>query len=139
MNAPDAVLRDLAALGLTDTGNVYYNLTPAELYEHAIRNGEGLLTKFGPLATRTDPHTGRSPNDRFVVKESSSESHVGWGSTNKPVSSALFDRLLEGMGAHAKGREIFVRDCYAGADPRYRMKVRVITEKAWHSIFAYNM
>ena len=139
MNTPDAVLRDLATLGLDRTQNVYYNLSPAELYELAIQRHEGRLTKYGVLATRTDPHTGRSPNDRFVVRESSSEDMVGWGTTNKPVSSDLFDRLLAGMGTYAQGRDVFVRDCYAGADPRYRIKVRVITEKAWHSIFAYNM
>ncbi len=139
MNAPDAVLRDLAALGLDGTQNVYYNLTPAELYEYAVQRNEGRITKYGPLSARTDPHTGRSPNDRFLVKEPSSEIQVGWGNTNKPVSPELFDRLLTGMGKHAKGRDVFVRDCYAGADPRYRIKVRVVTEKAWHSIFAYNM
>ncbi|MCH7975818.1 MAG: phosphoenolpyruvate carboxykinase (ATP), partial [Bacteroidetes bacterium] len=139
MHTPDAVLRDLATLGLDRTQNVYYNLSPAELYELAIQRQEGRLTKYGVLATRTDPHTGRSPNDRFVVKEASSEEQVGWGATNKPVSPELFDRLLTGMGTYAQGRDVFVRDCYAGADPRYRIKVRVITEKAWHSIFAYNM
>ena len=139
MNTPDAVLRDLAALGLGRMQNVYYNVAPAELYEYAIQRQEGLLTKYGVLATRTDPHTGRSPNDRFVVKEASSEDRVSWGATNQPVSPELFDRLLTGMGTYAQGRDVFVRDCYAGADPRYRIKVRVISEKAWHSIFAYNM
>ncbi len=139
MITPDAVLRDLATLGLDETQNVYYNLSPAELFEFAVQRMEGQITKYGPLAARTDPHTGRSPNDRFVVRESSSESNVGWGSTNKPASPELFDRLLNGLAKHAKGRDVFVRDCYAGADPRYRIRVRVITEKAWHNIFAHNM
>ncbi len=139
MTTPDSVLRDLASLGLAATQNVFYNLPPAELFEIAVRREEGRLTKYGPLAARTDPHTGRSPNDRFVVREESSADQVGWGKTNKAVSTQLFDRLLGGMGEHANGRDVFVLDCYAGADPRYRIKVRVITEKAWHSIFAHNM
>lgn len=139
MNAPESVHHHLSSLGLDRTQTVYYNLTPSRLYEIALRRGEGRLTEYGPLATRTDPHTGRSPNDRFVVKEPTSMEHVGWGATNKPVSEELFDRLQAQMGRYANGRDLFVRDCYAGADPRYRVRVRVITEKAWHNLFAYNM
>ena len=139
MNAPEPVLRHLAELGLDRTQTVYYNLPPARLVELSVRRGEGRLTAGGPLATRTDPHTGRSPNDRFVVREPSSEEHVAWGATNKPVSESSFDAIQQAMSRYATGRDVFVRDCYAGADPRYRVKVRVITEKAWHSMFAYNM
>ena len=139
MNAPEPVLRHLAELGLDRTQTVYYNLPPARLVELSVRRGEGRLTSGGPLATRTDPHTGRSPNDRFVVREPSSEDAVAWGATNRPISEAAFDRLHGAMTRYATGRDVFVRDCYAGADPRYRVKVRVITEKAWHSIFAHNM
>ena len=139
MNAPEPVLSHLTALGLDRTQTVYYNLPPARLVELSVRRGEGRLADGGPLATRTDPHTGRSPNDRFIVREPSSEGRVGWGSVNRPVSETAFDRLHEAMSRYATGRDLFVRDCYAGADPRYRVKVRVITEKAWHSIFAYNM
>ena len=139
MNAPEPVLSHLAALGLDRTQTVYYNLPPARLVELSVRRGEGRMAAGGPLATRTDPHTGRSPNDRFVVKEPSSEDDVAWGATNKPVSEDTFGALHEAMGRYATGRDVFVRDCYAGSDPRYRVKVRVITEKAWHSMFAYNM
>jgi phosphoenolpyruvate carboxykinase (ATP) len=139
MNAPDAVLRHLADLGLTRLQTVYYNLPPARLYELALRRGDGRLAAHGPLATRTDPHTGRSPNDRFVVREPSSEDQVGWGSVNRPLPEATFDALLERMGRYALGRDVFVRDCFAGADPRYRVRIRIITEKAWHALFAYNM
>ena len=139
MNAPEPVLRHLSDLGLDRTQTVYYNLSPARLVELSVRRGEGRLTDGGPLATRTDPHTGRSPNDRFVVREPSSEGAVAWGNTNRPVSEETFDGLLDSMKRYATGRDVFVRDCYAGADPRYRVKVRVITEKAWHSMFAYNM
>ena len=139
MNAPDSVLRHLDALGLGRTQTVFYNLPPARLTELSIRRGESRLTAGGPLATRTDPHTGRSPNDRFVVREASSEDDVAWGTINKPVTEDTFERVHAAMVRYATGREVFVRDCYAGADPRYRVKVRVITEKAWHSVFAYNM
>ncbi len=139
MNAPEPVLRHLTDLGLDRTQTVYYNLSPARLVELSVRRGEGRLTDGGPLATRTDPHTGRSPNDRFIVKEPSSEGDVAWGNTNRPISEEAFDGLLGAMKRYATGRDVFVRDCYAGADPRYRVKVRVITEKAWHSMFAYNM
>ncbi|HYE97077.1 MAG TPA: phosphoenolpyruvate carboxykinase (ATP) [Rubricoccaceae bacterium] len=139
MNAPDAVLRHLASLGLNEPQTVYYNLPPAALYEEAVRRGEAQLAAYGPLVARTDPHTGRSPNDRFVVDEPSSRDLVGWGKVNKPVPEATFDALLDGMERYAVGRDLFVRDCYAGADPRYRARVRVITEKAWHNLFAYNM
>ena len=139
MNAPAAVLDHLATLGLDRAQTVYYNLPPARLVEVAVRRGEGRLTDGGTLATRTDPHTGRSPNDRFVVKEASSEDAVGWGKTNKPVSEETFGAIERAMGRYAVGRDLFVRDCYAGADPAHQIKVRVITEQAWHSLFASNM
>ena len=139
MNAPDRVLQHLEALGLGRTQTVFYNLPPARLAELSIRRGEGRLTEGGPLATRTDPHTGRSPHDRFIVEEPASEDTVAWGDVNRPISEDSFDRIHAAMVRYATGREVFVRDCYAGADPRYRVAVRVITEKAWHSMFAYNM
>ena len=139
MTAHEALLQHLSALGLDKTQTVYYDLPPARLYEIALRRGEARIAQHGPLTTRTDPHTGRSPNDRFLVREPSSDEHVGWGAVNKPVTEELFDALLSHMGRYTIGRDLFVHDCYAGADPRYRVKVRVITEKAWHSLFAYNM
>ncbi len=139
MNAPDQLLAHLRTLGFDRLGTVHYELDPPRLYEEAVRRGEAQLVADGPLAARTDPHTGRSPNDRFVVEEPSSREQVAWGKVNKPLSPASFDALLTGMGRYAVGRDLFVRDCYAGADERYRIRVRVVTEKAWHSLFAYNM
>ena len=139
MNAPAAVLDHLATLGLAHAQTVYYNLPSARLVEVAVRRGEGRITDGGALATRTDPHTGRSPDDRFVVREAASEANVGWGKTNKAVEPETFDAVLDGMGRYSRGRDLFVRDCYAGADPAYRIRVRVITEQAWHSLFASNM
>src|SRR5690606_8933276 len=115
MNAPDPLLQHLADLGIERTDTLYYNLSPARLYEIALRRGEGRLAAGGPLVVRTDPHTGRSPKDRFVVREPGSEGLVGWGKTNVPVSEETFDRLLAKMGTYAAGRDLFVRDCFAGA------------------------
>ena len=139
MNAPESLQQHLADLGLHRTETLFYNLSPARLVEVAVRRGEGRLAAHGPLVTRTDPHTGRSPKDRFIVREAATEGEVGWGKTNAPVSEETFDRLLDKMGRYAAGRELFVRDCVAGADPRYRLNVRVVTEFAWHSLFAANM
>ena len=139
MNAPASVFDHLARLGLGHAQTVYYNLPPARLVEVAVRRGEGRLTDGGALATRTDPHTGRSPDDRFVVREAASEATVGWGKTNRPVEPETFDATLTAMGRYAVGRDLFVRDCFAGADPEHRIRVRVITEHAWHSLFASNM
>ncbi|MEM8557743.1 MAG: phosphoenolpyruvate carboxykinase (ATP) [Bacteroidota bacterium] len=139
MNAPAPVLQHLTKLGLDRTQTLFYNISPARLYEIAIRRGEARVADGGPLVTRTDPHTGRSPNDRFIVKESTTGDHVGWGDVNIPISEKTFDGLLAKMGNYATGRDLFVRDVYSGADPRYRLKVRIVTELAWHSFFAHNM
>jgi phosphoenolpyruvate carboxykinase (ATP) len=139
MNPPDTLRKHLADLGFNKTETLYYNLSPARLYEIALRRGEGRLAAHGPLVTRTDPHTGRSPKDRFVVKESETQDSVAWGKVNVPISEEVFDRLLRKMGNYASGRDLFVRDCFAGADERYRLPVRIVTEHAWHSVFAYNM
>src|SRR5688572_22711270 len=116
-----------------------WNLTGAALYEHAVRRNEGLIAADGPLVCRTGQHTGRSPNDKFIVRESSSDQHIAWGGPNRPMSTEQFDRLHQDMLAALRGSELFVQDCYAGADPRYRLRVRVITEFAWHSLFARNL
>lgn len=139
MSTPEALTHHLASIGLSNPAGVRHNLPPAELAERAIRNEEAQLSAHGPLVTQTDPHTGRSPNDRFVVRETETEERVGWGDVNKPVSKETFNALRQDMGIYAEGKELYIRDCFAGADPRYRYNVRVITEKAWHNLFAYNM
>lgn len=130
--------RTLDAEGIA-AGTVYWNLSDAVLYEAAIRRNEGLLAADGPLVCRTGQHTGRSPNDKFIVKEPSSDQHISWGGPNRPMSEAHFDQLHKDMVASLAGAELYVQDCYAGADPRYRLPVRVITEYAWHSLFARNL
>ena len=122
-----------------DAGRVYWNLTIPELVEHAVRRGEGVLAKDGPIVCATGQHTGRSPNDRFIVREPSSEAHVAWGKVNKPFDAAAFDRLHARMLTYLEGRELYALDAHAGADPEYRLPVRVINEYAWHNLFVRHM
>jgi phosphoenolpyruvate carboxykinase (ATP) len=117
---------------------VRWNYSTPALYEHAVRANEALLA-HGPLVVRTGDHTGRSPNDKFVVREPSSEDRVWWGEVNRPFPRESFDALHRRVCAYLQGRGIFVQDCFAGAEPEYRMPIRVITETAWHSLFARNM
>jgi len=125
--------------GLDHAARVYWNLSPARLYEHAVRRGEGMLTAAGPLATVTQPHTGRSPHDKFMVKEATTGEDVWWGKVNRPFEPAGFDSLYERMVAHLEDKEMFVSDLYACAAEEYRLNVRVISENAWQNMFARNM
>jgi phosphoenolpyruvate carboxykinase (ATP) len=131
--------RDLEEYGFVNLARVLWNLPAAELYEEAIRRQEGLIAEAGPLACRTGAHTGRSPNDKFVVQAGEAASRVAWGAVNKPLPPAKFDALRRDLYAYLQGRELFVQDCYAGADPAYRLPIRVMTEYAWHSLFARNL
>ena len=125
--------------GITNVARVYWNLSVPALYEEAVRRREGIIAADGPLVCRTGQHTGRSPNDKFIVRESSSEDKVWWSKVNRPFEPQFFDLLHHRLLNYVEGRELFVQDCYAGADPRYRLPVRVITEQAWHSLFARHM
>lgn len=118
---------------------VYWNLTPASLYEEAVRRGEGVIAAHGPLVCRTGQHTGRSPNDKFVVREPSTERDVAWGPVNRPMEPRHFDALYRDMVASLAGHDLFVQHCHAGADPQFRLPIRVVTEYAWHSLFARNL
>ena len=121
------------------TDRIRWNLSTASLYEEAVRRQEGLIASGGPLACRTGQHTGRSPNDKFVVREPSSEAEVAWGKVNRPIEPAQFDALRKDLVASLSGKELFVLDCFAGADPKYRLPVRVINELAWHNLFCRNL
>ena len=134
----DRGARTLDAHGI-DAGTVHWNLTIPELVETAVRRGEGVLAANGPIVCSTGQHTGRSPNDKFVVREPSSADHVAWGKVNRPIEEAAFDRLHQRMLKYLEGRELYALDCYAGADPAYRLNVRVINELAWHNLFARHM
>jgi phosphoenolpyruvate carboxykinase (ATP) len=129
----------LEALGIVRAGRVHWNLSPAALYEEALRRQEGQLAAEGPLVARTGQHTGRSPNDKFVVREPHSEAHVHWGAVNRPLDEAKFDALHRDMTAYVQDKELYVLDAWAGTDPKYRLPIRVVTEFAWHSLFARNM
>jgi phosphoenolpyruvate carboxykinase (ATP) len=121
------------------TNSVKWNLSPAALYEEALRRQEGVLADGGPLACRTGQHTGRSPNDKFVVREPSTEAHIAWGKVNRPMDPAHFDLLHRDVLSSLTGKELYVLDCCAGADPEYRLPIRVINEYAWHNLFARNL
>lgn len=118
---------------------VVWNATTSELYEYIIRRNEGTLSHFGTVVTNTGERTGRSANDKFIVREPSSEDKIWWGSVNKEISEEKFNQLYEKVKAYTQHREIFVQDCWAGADERYKLAVRIITEEARHSMFARNM
>src|SRR6185369_14111894 len=121
------------------TDRVKWNLSTAALYEEAVKKQEGFIAAEGPLVCRTGQHTGRSPNDKFVVREPSSESHIAWGKVNKPIEQAQWDALHHDFLQSLTDKELYVLDCYAGADPAYRLPVRIITEYAWHNLFCRNL
>lgn len=125
--------------GYTFLDSVYWNLPDEALYEEAVFRNEGKLTKNGPLLVNTGKHTARAAADKFIVQEESTKDKIWWGIYNRPYSSEKFGQLMGRVQAFLQGEEVFVQDCYAGADPEYRLPIRIITEKAWHSLFARNM
>jgi phosphoenolpyruvate carboxykinase (ATP) len=125
--------------GFINLGRVYWNLPPAVLYEESLFRGEGWMVDAGPLLVHTGKHTARSASDKFIVREPESEAHVWWGSYNRPFAPEKFEDVYNRLLAYFQGRDVFVQDVYAGADPNYRLRVRIITETAWHSLFARNM
>jgi phosphoenolpyruvate carboxykinase (ATP) len=129
----------LSNYGLRNLNNVYWNLPAEALYEEIIFRNEGKIAFGGPVAVNTGVHTARAANDKFVVREPGSEEHVWWGQYNRPFPLDKFNTVFQRMQGYLQGRDLFVRDCYAGADPNYRLPVRIITEYAWHSLFARNM
>jgi len=129
----------LTSLGFTQTGVVHLNLPPAALVEHALRRGEGTLTDTGALMADTGAFTGRSPKDRFLVQDALTQDAVWWGDINIPFAPDQFERLHQKMLAYLADKELFVREAYAGANPAYQLKLRVVTELAWHNLFCYNM
>jgi phosphoenolpyruvate carboxykinase (ATP) len=118
---------------------VRWNLSTAALYEESIRRHEGVISADGPIVCRTGQHTGRSPNDKFFVREPSSERHIEWGKVNRPMDPQQFDLLHADLLASIRSKDLFVLDCYAGADPSYRLPVRVVNELAWHNLFCKNL
>jgi phosphoenolpyruvate carboxykinase (ATP) len=130
----------LEAQGLAPKGDVHWNLVAPILIQDAIRRGEGELVDMGPFRAVTAPHTGRSPNDKFLVKESSSAADVDWGKVNQPFSEQQFETLVADVREYLNGRgELFVQDLYCGADPKYRLSVRYVSPNAWQMAFVRNM
>jgi phosphoenolpyruvate carboxykinase (ATP) len=125
--------------GFKQLKKVYWNLSNAALYEESVKRSEGNVADCGPLIVETGKHTGRSAGDKFVVKEISTQDGIWWGEYNRPFSLEKFNLVYARLQAYLQNREVFVQDCYAGADPEYRLPIRIITEYAWHSLFAKNM
>lgn len=129
----------LLKIGLTNFQKIHHNLATPALYEQAISKGEAEIAHLGPLVVRTGQYTGRSPNDRFIVREETSEDRIWWSEQNKSMEPEQFDHLLTKMQGYMEGKSLYVQDCFAGADKRFQIPLRIITENAWHSLFARNM
>jgi phosphoenolpyruvate carboxykinase (ATP) len=127
---------DLSRHGIRHPGLVHYQLPPAAWVELALARGEGSLAANGALVVGTGAHTGRSPKDRYLVSEPLSQADVRWGPINRPMELAVFDQLLHRVLAYFQGRELFVCDASACADPEHALPVRIIADKAWHALFA---
>lgn len=125
--------------GLENIRTVYWNLSAAPLLEKAFLRQEGHMTKHGAFIALTGEHTGRSPNDRFIVEDDNTKDDVWWGEVNRPITPDHFQGVLEKIQKHLSGKDVFVQDCYCGANPSHRLRIRQISENAWHSLFARNM
>jgi phosphoenolpyruvate carboxykinase (ATP) len=126
-------------LGISNLRKAYWNLTTEALYEEIIFRQEAKISRLGPVVAGTGKHTARSANDKYVVKEASTEENIWWGEYNRPFSTDKFNGLVNRMQGFLQGRDVFVQDCFVGADPNYQMPIRIVTELAWHAMFARNM
>ena len=125
--------------GLTNLHKVYWNLPTESLYEEIVFRGEGHISKMGPVIVTSGKHTARAAQDKFVVRHPDTEDQIWWGEYNRPISPAQFNEVFNRMQGFLQERDVFVQDCYTGADPEYRLPVRIVTEYAWHSLFSRNM
>jgi phosphoenolpyruvate carboxykinase (ATP) len=128
--------QSLAEIGLTNLGAVHWNLSVPQLVEQAVTRGEAVLASNGALVATTGARTGRSPKDKFIVRTPENADRIAWGKVNQPIEPAVFDRFLARVSAYLQGRDVFVLDAWAGADPAHRMPIRVVAEYAWHELFA---
>jgi len=129
----------LANHGLTNLHTAYWNLPTEALYEEILFRGEAQISRYGPLVVNTGKFTARAASDKYIVREPSTEGNIWWGPYNRPFSSDQFAALYDRLQGFLQGRDVFIQDCYGGSDPNYRIPVRIITEYAWHSLFARNM
>jgi phosphoenolpyruvate carboxykinase (ATP) len=125
--------------GIKNVAAVHWNLTTPALYEKIVSRSEGLIAHLGPAVVRTGAYTGRSPRDKFIVYEPTSAEKIAWGDQNRSITPEKFAILHARLLAFLQGRELFVQDCFAGADPQHRLPIRVITTQAWQSLFARNL
>src|SRR5579859_2537639 len=126
----------LEEYGLVNLGNINWNLSPPVLVEHALNRREGKLASNGAFAATTGSYTGRTPKDKFIVSNEENAAKIWWGEVNHPMSRENFDAVRSSLSAYLQGRDVYVLDAAAGADPDYRMPIQVITELAWHNLFA---
>ncbi len=129
----------LESLGIKNTQTQFWNLTAGQLIEETVKRKQGVITDTGALAVDTGEFTGRVPKDKFIVKDDNTKDSVDWGGFNNPVSPEVFEKLYNKITGYFEGKDVFVRDCYACADEKFRLNVRVITEYPWANLFAYNM
>src|SRR5215213_6494418 len=130
---------ELSEHGLQPTGRIYRNPTVAMLYTHALARNEAVLAEGGPLVVDTGRHTGRSPKDKFIVREPGSEGRIWWGEVNAEIPEEQFDALREKVVAHIGDSDLYVVDAFAGADPTRRIALRVVTNHPYHALFARTM
>lgn len=139
LTIPEAPISALSKIGINTSKEIHYQNTPEELTNQSINRKEGELNDTGALIIKTGEFTGRSPKDKFIVKDSITENTVNWNDFNIPIDSSYFDLVYEKMMKHLSEKEIWVRDAYACADSKYRLSIRVINENPWSNLFAYNM
>ncbi|HEX4825442.1 MAG TPA: phosphoenolpyruvate carboxykinase (ATP) [Candidatus Polarisedimenticolaceae bacterium] len=139
MSSTTAAPDSLQSLGLDGAPAIHRNDLAPRLYEEAIRRGTGRIGIGGALVVDTTPYTGRSPKDKFVVRDQTTEGNVAWGSVNQPFEPAKFQALYERVRAHLASRELWVQDLAAGADPKQRLAIRLVSESPWHALFARNL
>ena len=132
-------MRDLKLHDISPKGKVFWDTPTPILIEHALARGQGMLAHKGPLVVDTTPYTGRSPRDKFIVREPSTDADIWWGEVNQPFDPEAFDALYGRVTSYLEERDIYVQDLFAGADPKHRLAVRVVTESPWHAHFARNM
>ena len=132
-------MHDLSMHGISPQADVYWDLSTPVLVEHTLRRDEGTLVHKGPLVVDTVPYTGRSPKDKFVVREESTEADIWWGDVNHPIENDVYEALYDRVTEHLGQNDLYVQDLYAAADPQYSLAVRAITESPWHAHFCRNM
>src|SRR5688572_22558821 len=133
-------INNLSLSGIRNTEIIHYQLSPEELVQDTLRMGEGVLNDTGALVVRTGEFTGRSPKDKFIVRDKITSETIHWNDFNLAIEQKYFDIIHSKILEYLENLpELWVRDCYACADPRYRLKIRVINEKPWNNLFAYNM